>query len=123
MAAQIEVAGLVAGSSYDRLQITGVASIAGRLDVPVINNFISTRWKRDYLLTCRLHFQGAFDSLSSPNLLTAGNGLAIELSNTATDMKLKFVAATTNNFQGTAAQSNWTDLPNWSAGAAPRAAI
>jgi prepilin-type N-terminal cleavage/methylation domain-containing protein/prepilin-type processing-associated H-X9-DG protein len=117
---QIEVGGTVAGSSYDKVQITGAATLAGRLDVPLINTgtFIPQA-NNEMTFLQAASINGSFDTLSSPNLVTAGNGLAIEVVPAATNMKVRFVAPLSTNLQGTAAQSNWTDVANWSGGAAP----
>ena len=37
---QIEVGGLSAGESYDQLRVTGAVSVAGRLDVQIVNGFL-----------------------------------------------------------------------------------
>jgi hypothetical protein len=51
--ARIEVAigGLTAGAEYDRVSVTGAATLAGRMDVAVINNFVPTEGDEFVVMT------------------------------------------------------------------------
>ena len=63
---EIEVGGTMT-SQHDRLQVTGSASLGGRLEVPIINGFVPTLNNQVTFLTSDDR-SGEFDSLSSPNL-------------------------------------------------------
>jgi T5SS/PEP-CTERM-associated repeat protein len=119
---QVEFGGTTAGVTYDQLAVTGVANVSGRVDVPIAAGYVPQLNDQIIFLTAS-SVNGIFDSLSSANLSTAGGGLALELTKTATDARIRFVATSSaNQFQGVAALSNWTDADNWSLNSIPTSA-
>ena len=115
---EIEIGGLTPGTGHDRLDVTGAATLAGRLEVPLIDigggTFMPLENDEVVFLTAA-SVTGTFDSLFSPNLATVNPNLAIQVVANPTDMRIRFVApSSSNTFSGTATTSNWADTANWS---------
>jgi T5SS/PEP-CTERM-associated repeat protein len=64
---QIELGGLTAGNSYDRLSVTGSDSLAGSLQVSLINNFTPSMGDSFDILDA-LSISGSFTTLQLPSL-------------------------------------------------------
>jgi len=62
----IEIGGTDAGSGYDQLQVTGTATIAGKLDVRLVNGFTPTVGQTFRIVNAN-SFSGAFPSISGPS--------------------------------------------------------
>jgi PEP-CTERM motif len=69
---ETEIAGVSAGTGYDRLAVTGPATLAGNLDLSLLNNFVPTPYTPFTILTAT-SITGAFDTITG---LDAVNGLA-----------------------------------------------
>ena len=91
---EIEVGGLTAGTQHDQLQVTGSASLGGRLEVPIINGFVPALNNQITFLTSS-DVSGQFDSLSSPNLAQVVPSLAIQVIYNNNNARLRFVAPST----------------------------
>jgi hypothetical protein len=68
----IEIGGLVAGTQYDRLAVTGTATLSGALNVTLVNGFVPQDTNTFTVLTAG-SITGAFTSTNLPAL---PNGLA-----------------------------------------------
>src|SRR5205823_1925315 len=85
-ALDIEIGGLVAGSDYDRLAVSGPAALAGALNVTLLNGYLPNVGDRFQVQTFASH-RGDFDSYNGLNLgnnlclnpLYAGNDSALSL--------------------------------------------
>jgi hypothetical protein len=80
----IELAGTVVDSSYDQLNISGVASLDGTLNINLINNFIPVIGDTFEIMTAASH-SGAFNTI---NGLFTGTGVSFDLLTTPTALKL-----------------------------------
>jgi hypothetical protein len=69
----IEIGGPTAGSQYDQLAINGTASLAGTLNVIILNGFVPSPGTAFQILTFHSH-SGNFDA---ENGLDLGNGLSL----------------------------------------------
>ncbi|MEZ6191397.1 MAG: hypothetical protein R3C45_08925 [Phycisphaerales bacterium] len=85
----IELGGLTAGSQYDRLDVTGVATLDGILDVSLINGFTPGLGDSYTLLMANGGIAGGFSGLSLPDL--SGLGLDWDLSISGSTVLLEVV--------------------------------
>jgi autotransporter-associated beta strand protein len=77
-ALEIEVGGLTPGQQHDQLQVTGSASLDGRLEVPLINGFVPAAGNEIQFLVAD-DVSGVFDSIFSPNLASVAPNLALDV--------------------------------------------
>jgi autotransporter-associated beta strand protein len=117
---EMEVGGTTPGSDHDMLIVTGTASLAGRLEMPIINGYVPQVGHEMQLLLAS-NVVGDFDSRSfSPDLATLNPNVAHELETTSSGVRLLFVAPEDDNdFQPVAPTTNWADAANWSTGVIP----
>jgi hypothetical protein len=85
-----EIAGLTAGTLFDRLQITGAATLAGTLNVSLINNFVPTSGQNFAIVTFGSHGTTTFDTI---NGLDIGGGLVFNPIYNTTNLTLQAVLA------------------------------
>jgi hypothetical protein len=116
---EIEVGGLTAGTLHDRVVVTGSATIAGRLEVPVVNvpnnpPYIPQLNDEIVFLTTAGGVTGQFDSLAAPGLKNVSD-LAIKVfrSTDAKDLHLKFVNKADVVFTDTQ-DADWENNISWS---------
>ena len=110
---EIEVEGLDPGFGHDKLIISGNTTLAGRLDVPVTAApGFPVAGDEITFLTGFGGVMGAFDIVTSPNIATQAPGLALQVNYFPNDVRLKFVAPTTNTFLGVG--GNWFTAGLWS---------
>ena len=62
----VEIGGTDAGSGYDQLQVSGTATIAGNLDVRLVNGFTPTVGQTFRIVNAS-SFSGAFSSIAGPS--------------------------------------------------------
>jgi T5SS/PEP-CTERM-associated repeat protein len=62
----VEIGGTDAGSGYDQLQVSGAATIAGKLDVRLVNGFTPTVGQTFRIMNAS-SFSGAFASIAGPS--------------------------------------------------------
>jgi autotransporter-associated beta strand protein len=75
---EIEVGGLTPGTQHDQLQVTGSASLDGRLEVPLIDGFVPVAGNEIQFLIAQER-NGVFDSIFSPNLAAVAPNLALDV--------------------------------------------
>lgn len=63
---RIEIGGTAAGTGYDQLQVSGVATIAGNLDVWLVNGFTPTVGQTFRIVNAN-SFSGGFSSIAGPS--------------------------------------------------------
>ncbi len=121
---EIEVGGYNPGTEHDQLQVTNTASLAGRLEVPILEPFNPSGGpilgqKIDFLsATTRT---GEFSAVVSPNLEVLYPGVAIDVTYLADGAQLSFVPTQTNIvFDDTSgATPSWFSLGTWENTAEP----
>lgn len=101
---EIEIGGLTAGTQHDRLVVNGNATLAGRLDLPLINAFTPSVNDEVTILTAGGSISGGFDSIHVTDL---PNGIAQRLVYNASDVRVQFVTPTTATFTATGATVSW----------------
>jgi autotransporter-associated beta strand protein len=117
---EIEVAGLIAGTEHDQIIITGTASLAGELRVPILNGFTPQANDEVTFLTAGLGVNGEFNSLSATGLQAVNPTLAIEIHYQTNDVRLKFVApSTTIEFDGQQPTVDWNQTTTWTTNTIP----
>ena len=121
---EIEVGGLTPGTLHDKLAVTGAATLAGRLEVPIVsvpNNpaYIPQLNDEITFLTAAGGVSGRFDSLSAPNLSSVSS-LAIKVFKSADqkEVHLKFVTPTNVLFTDTH-NADWENNIIWSSSIVP----
>jgi autotransporter-associated beta strand protein len=75
---EIEVGGLTPGTQHDQLQVTGSASLDGRLEVPLIDGFVPVAGNEIHFVVAQ-EVNGVFDSIFSPNLASVAPDLALDV--------------------------------------------
>ena len=68
----IEIAGLTQGTQYDFLKITGTASLAGILDVSLLNSFIPAAGSQFDILDASGGISGTFNTVDFPTQMLPG---------------------------------------------------
>jgi autotransporter-associated beta strand protein len=116
---EIEVGGLAPGTQHDQLQVTASASLGGRLEVPIIDNFVPQAGNELTFLTAQEVF-GRFNSLFSPNLASINPNVAMRVIYNQADARILFVApSSTIQFSSGQATAIWSDGDTWSTGSEP----
>jgi prepilin-type N-terminal cleavage/methylation domain-containing protein len=116
---ELEVGGLAPGTQHDQLQITGLASLAGRLEVPIIDGFVPQLNDEITILTAT-EVEGRFGALFSPNLASVSPDLAMRVLYGPTNARLVFAAPTsTIQFNSDTPTALWSDIGTWTTGAVP----
>jgi T5SS/PEP-CTERM-associated repeat protein len=120
---EIEVGGLTPGTQHDQVLVTGTAALAGRLALPLIDlgdGVFAPQVNDEVTFLTAAAVTGNLDSLFAPNLATEAPGLAVEIVQSNSSVKIRFVPEdAANQFDGIAATSNWADTSNWTAATAP----
>ena len=88
----IEISGLLAGTEYDRLEITGTANLSGMLNINLINGFIPAIGDTFEIMTYS-SYNGNFSTI---NGLNTGSGVSFDVELNSTALKL-ITIATPNN--------------------------
>jgi len=88
---EIEIGGGVAGTSFDLLAISGLATVAGTVEVSLWDAFVPTLGSSYVFLTAAAGIDGLFDSVACTNCGAAGIGF--ELFHGANFVSLTAVAA------------------------------
>jgi autotransporter-associated beta strand protein len=117
---EIEVGGLVPGAGHDQVVVSGNASLAGQLDVPIFGNFVPLENQEITFLTANT-IEGQFTSITSPNLASVNSNLAMKVSyNDPQSVRLQFVAASRDiQFVTQEAEASWTGFETWTNGQEP----
>ncbi len=118
---EIEIADTTTpGTDYDQLQVTGTATLGGRLDVPLIDGYVPSLNDEVIAITAAT-VSGEFNLISSPDLGGSGTGLAIDVIENNTDVRIRFVTPDTSiQFVRTDPGTlDWSDPLNWTGGAVP----
>lgn len=116
---EIEIGGLTPGTQHDQLQVTGTATLNGRLQVSLIDGFVPVA--NDEIIALQAgNISGTFSSIAPPVLDPMGN-IAVQYIYNDTDMRIRFVGVgdTIQFVRDTAGTTNWADPLNWSGGTVP----
>ncbi len=89
---QIELSGKLPGTEYDQVKISNNASLGGTLDIILLNDYLPDVGDEFQIMTFASG-SGSFDTI---NGLDTGKGVAFEVVQSATDVKLVAVEATPN---------------------------
>ena len=120
---EIEVGGLTPGTEHDMLIVTGIATLNGRLNLPIINNFHPQLGNEiQYLLAPTI--EGEFDEVVS-NLGSVDNQLAFHFArNSAGKLtgRVQFVNKVPNAFVSQNQACNFSDPACYLLNAAPDSA-
>ena len=116
---EISVGGTAANIQHDLLDVSGSASVAGRLVLPIVDGLVPQSGNVFDLLAAD-SISGQFNSLVSPNLAAVNPDLAIKLNYSSDHIQAQFVAVSDEN-QLSSAQTtlSWADPTIWSGGAVP----
>jgi autotransporter-associated beta strand protein len=111
---EIEVGGLTAGTQHDQVQVTGIATLAGRLEVPIVTVpgqplYTPAIGDSLTLLTAGGGVAGNFTALSSSNL---SPDIALRVVKNATDMQLHFVEPGDIQFIDNT-NTSWSNSSSW----------
>jgi hypothetical protein len=101
---EIEIGGLTAGTQHDRLVVNGSATLAGRLEMPLLVGFVPAVNDEVTILTAGGSINGGFDAIHVTDL---PSGIAQRLVYNASDVRVQFVAPTTATFTATGATVSW----------------
>ena len=116
---EIEVGGLTPGTQHDKVIVTGIATLDGRLDIPMLPGYTPAVNDEITFLTAS-SVVGDFATIKSIGLKAANPNIAIEVVQSATDMKIVFVAPEMdNNFSATSATADWDSASTWTTGIVP----
>ena len=102
---EIELGGDVAGTGYDQLQVTDVATLAGTLDVSLYDGFVPSNVDQ-FLALDAASLTGTFTTI---NLPTLSNGLVWQTEYSATGFTISVVSSGTINGTVTYSGSTYTD--------------
>ncbi len=122
---EIEVGGhTTPGTDYDQVAVTGMATLGGRLDVPIISGFVPAAGNEITILTARPtppnSVTGSFNSIFSSNLASVSPNLALKVVYNASDVRLQFVTPSTDiQFAAATVAADWTNAATWSTGVQP----
>jgi len=118
---EMEVGGLAPGVEHDQIILSGVAELAGRLDVPRIFGYEPLAGDTVTILTtdggATASIVGQFSSLSSPN---PSESVAMRILQTPSDVTIQYVQPVSESYVSTATTADWEDPSIWLSGIAPR---
>jgi len=80
----IEIGGTIVDSLYDRLNISGVATLGGTLTIDLVNGFLPALGDTFVIMTYN-SYTGSFDEINGIN---TGSGVSFEVNIGSTDIKL-----------------------------------
>ncbi len=103
---EIELSGLTAGVEYDRLAITGPATLAGNLDLALLSGYIPTPYTPFTILTAT-SITGIFDTITG---MDAGNGLLFATSYFSDRVEVMAVLPGDLNFDRQVSIADFIDL-------------
>lgn len=109
----IEMEGTTAGTQYDRLAVTGTATLGGTLESRLLNGFTLTASNAFQVLTF-----GAVSGDFGTKKLEAAAGVYLNPSYGASSLTLTATAATPVTWTAVGG-GNWTTASNWSTGLVP----
>jgi len=113
----MEIGGtMTAGTDFDQLQVTGTATLAGRLELRRINGYMPEEDDEVPILTAG-SVVNEFDSVFFPN---APDGFAVDLLYSSTDVRVKFVAPEDVVYVPTLGVDGWSTAGIWDLGASPK---
>jgi hypothetical protein len=116
---EIEVGGLNPGTEHDQVIVSGHASLDGRFEFPIINNFVPQLNDEITFLTAN-SITGTPRSLFAPNLGSISPDLSFVVIKNSQDLRLRFVAPTDVHFVDNSAQvQDWNEAANWSISSVP----
>ena len=116
----IELTGLTAGTQYDRLNVTGLLTQAGTLDV-TLTGFTPAAGDQFAILTYGSQ-TGSFATVNLPSVGGLAFGTATSTGQTPDTLYVTVSAAGGSTVSWiNAAGGNWSDGANWSTGVAPTA--
>lgn len=112
---EMEVGGLTPGTQHDQLIVTGSASLGGRLELRLINNFVPAVNSQIVIIDAD-DVSGQFHSILAPELTPAlGRAVDIDVGSVPGEVRVRFVSPNTaNTFEGQAVVADWTAGFNWS---------
>jgi T5SS/PEP-CTERM-associated repeat protein len=116
---ETRVGGLMAGAQYDRIVVTGSATLGGQLDIPLVGGYVPQLGDSVTILNA-LNVTGKFASIYAPDLPNVSPNLALAVFQNPTDVQLQFVEPLTNiQFNPTSASVEWGQAETWSTGVQP----
>lgn len=108
---EIEVGGTIPGSQHDVLVVNGNASLAGRLDLPILPGYTPIAGHSINFLQSPT-VSGSFDFISVPDLPDVG--VAVQVVNLPVGVAANFVNTTSKSFAGGPGPHSWGDPLTWS---------
>ena len=116
---EIEVGGLTPGEEHDQLQVTGFASLGGRLEVPIIDGF-EPQLNDEITILTATEVEGRFGALFSPNFASVSPDLAMRVIYEPAQVRVVFAAPTSAiQFNSDVPNALWGDVSTWTTGVVP----
>ena len=112
----IDVGGTTAGSGYDQLAVSGIATLGGTLTTVAIASYNPPLGMAFLPLTYGSH-TNTFGTLN----LNLGNGTSFQAAYNAGSLSLESVPTGTTVYWTNSSGGNWSTASNWSTGAVPTA--
>jgi T5SS/PEP-CTERM-associated repeat protein len=117
---EIEFGGLMPGTEHDQVIVTGNATLDGRLEVPVINDFVPQVGDEITFLTAAQR-NGTFNALVAPNLDSVDPTLAFRVVYGPDNVRLRVVERSDGiQFDAVTEDANWSAPTTWSTGIIPQ---
>ncbi len=113
---EIEVGGLTPGIDHDLVQVTGTATLGGTVTFPLINGFVPNFNDEITFLTAA-SVVGSWSSKLTPLL---PDNYGVQVIQTATAVRLKYVDATNITFTDTQGTVSWNTASSWFDGSVNR---
>lgn len=121
---EIEFGGTTPGTQHDKVTVSGAASLAGRLEVPLINSYVPPVGTEIEFLTAATGVSGQFNALVAPNLeainLTNNTNLAFLAVYGSNNVRLRVVEKNGDVlFSSVSQQAEWSTAGTWSTAQPP----
>ncbi len=113
----IQIAGNSQGSGNDQVNITGTASLAGTLNLSIVNGF-TPAVGQNYILATYASHTGSF-SFVSPPVLPQNVAFQLDYTSNPLQLLLHMVTPAPQNWTSTAAAGTWSVASNWNTSTTP----
>jgi hypothetical protein len=113
----MEIAGVSPGTGNDLLSVSGSATLAGNLNLSFANGFVPSAGQ-NLLLATYASRTGTYGFVAPPSM-PQNVAFQLDYTTTPTQLMMRMVVPTAQNYTSTAAQGTWSTGANWSGGTAP----
>ena len=113
---QLDIGGLTAGSQFDVLNVSGLTSLSGTLNIGLINSFFPTVGDTFIFLTSA---GGVSNFFSTVNGLNIGGGEQFTVIYNPNNVEISTILAPPTNDYWNGGTGNWSNGAQWSLGTSP----